>query len=201
MDMTFAFIATNLLLGVGLAMDAFSVSLTNGLNEPKMKFGRMSLIAGCYAFFQIIMPLIGWVCVHTIVTVFSAFQKFIPWIALVLLLYIGGKMLIESIKEIREKKAEDTAEPSEKKLKFSTLIIQGIATAIDALSVGFTISEYKLSMALIAAGIIGIVTFVICMIGLVIGKKVGTKLGAKAGIFGGIVLIAIGIEIFVKGIL
>lgn len=197
---TFMFIITNILLGVGLAMDAFSVSLTNGLNEPKMKFGRMSVIAGCYAFFQIAMPMIGWVCVHTIVTVFGAFQKFIPWIALALLLFIGGKMLIEAIKEIRGA-GENDGDDKKENLSFATLIVQGVATSIDALSVGFTIAEYNLVTAIIAALIIGIVTFGICIVGLIIGKKVGTKLGAKAGILGGVILIAIGIEIFVKGMI
>ena len=129
------FFINSILLGVGLAMDAFSVSLANGLNEPKMKFGRMSMIAGCYAFFQFAMPMIGWICVHTIVVYLEKFDKFVPWIALILLLYIGGKMIIEGIRGDLEEAETD------KKLAFSTLLIQGIATSIDALSVGFTIAE------------------------------------------------------------
>lgn len=194
MDFSFIFFINSILLGVGLAMDAFSVSLANGLNEPEMKSGRMSLIAGVYAFFQFLMPMIGWICVHTIVVYFKKFEIFIPWIALILLLYIGGKMLIEGIK------GNSDDETDSKKLKFSALIIQGIATSIDALSVGFTISEYNLLMAFVASIIIAVVTFGICMAGLFIGKKMGTKLSNKAAILGGCILIFIGIEIFVKGV-
>lgn len=188
------FFINSILLGVGLAMDAFSVSLANGLNEPKMKFGRMSMIAGCYAFFQFAMPMIGWICVHTIVVYLEKFDKFVPWIALILLLYIGGKMIIEGIRGDLEEAEND------KKLAFSTLLIQGLATSIDALSVGFTIADYGTFMAIIASLIIAVVTFGICMAGLKIGKKVGDKFSDKAGIFGGIILVGIGIEIFVKGV-
>lgn len=194
MNFSVSFFINSILLGIGLAMDAFSVSLANGLNEPKMKGGRMSLIAGTYAFFQFLMPVIGWVCVHTVVVYFNKFQKFIPWIALILLLYIGGKMLIEGIK------GDDDSEKKETHLAFSTLIVQGIATSIDALSVGFTISEYSVAEALIASLIIAITTYGICMSGLLIGKKMGTKLSNKAAILGGVILIGIGIEIFVKGV-
>lgn len=189
------FIVNSILLGVGLAMDAFSVSLANGLHEPKMKIGRMNFIAGVYAFFQFAMPMIGWICVHTILNYFKAFEKFIPWIALILLLYIGGKMLLENLL-----KKGDEEEEINKTLSFGVLVIQGIATSIDALSVGFTIADYKLNMALIAGLIIAVVTYGICMGGLKIGKKFGVKFAGKAEIAGGIILILIGIEIFVKGV-
>lgn len=188
------FFVNSILLGVGLAMDAFSVSVANGLKEPKMKAGRMSLIAGVYALFQFAMPMMGWFSVHTIVAYFQTFEKFIPWIALILLLYIGGKMLIEGIK------GEESEDPLNGQLSFFSLIVQGIATSIDALSVGFTIADYKVLMAFIASVIIAVVTFFICIGGLLIGKKVGTKLNSKASILGGLILIGIGIEIFVKGI-
>lgn len=185
------FFINSILLGVGLAMDAFSVSMANGLNEPKMHGRRMAMIAGVYAFFQALMPMAGWVCVHTIVEYFKKFEKFIPWIALALLGYIGGKMLYEGIHGDDEK-TED------KKLGFKLLIIQGIATSIDALSVGFTISEYNWIMALVCALIIAVVTFFICIGGLHIGKKFGTKLAGKASILGGVILIGIGLEIFIS---
>jgi len=188
------FIANSILLGVGLAMDAFSVSLANGLHEPKMKAGRMNLVAGCYAFFQFAMPMIGWICVHTIVERFKVFEKFIPWIALLLLLFIGGKMLYEAIF------AKDEGADDVKSLSFGLLIVQGIATSIDALSVGFTIAEYNFDLALIACLIIAVVTYAICMAGLQIGKKFGVKFAGKAEIAGGIILILIGIEIFVTGV-
>ena len=183
-------------LGVGLAMDAFSVSLANGLSEPEMKRGRMCGIAGVYAFFQFLMPMIGWICVHTVAEHFSAFEKMIPWIALILLLYIGGKMLIEGIVQ----KDEEDEGASQGKLTGKTLFIQGIATSIDALSVGFTIADYGVLRAAAAALIIGGVTFLICVPGLLIGRKVGTKLAGKASILGGCILILIGIKIFIGGL-
>ena len=187
------FFLNSVLLGVGLAMDAFSVSLANGLSNPKMKKKRMALIAGVFGFFQALMPLIGWGCVHTVARQFELFEQMIPWIALILLSYIGGSMLREGL----SKKEED--EESEN-LGVKALLLQGIATSIDALSVGFTISEYDWVMAIVCALIIAIITFVICMAGLGIGKKFGTKLANKATILGGIILIFIGLEIFVTGI-
>ena len=193
MSFSIIFIINSILLGVGLAMDAFSVSLANGLNEPAMKKSRMSLIAGVYAFFQFAMPMIGWICVHTAVEHFKTFNRFVPWISLILLGFIGGKMILEAIRQDDDDTEKNT------KLVFGTLIFQGIATSIDALSVGFTIADYGLLMAFVASLIICVVTFIICMVGLVIGRKAGTHLKAKASVLGGVILIAIGIEIFVKG--
>ena len=173
-------------------MDAFSVSMANGLNEPCMKRGKMLGIAGMFALFQALMPLIGWMCVHTLVEYFSAFEKFIPWIALALLSFIGGKMLIEGIKN-----KDSECACCNKGLGFGALVLQGIATSIDALSVGFTISEYDVVAALLAATIIATVTFFICMGGIAIGRKAGTHLAGKAGILGGAILIFIGLEIFI----
>jgi len=192
MTYDFLFFANALLFGVGLAMDAFSVSMANGLNEPKMPKNRMCLIAGTFAGFQIAMPLLGWLCVHTIAELFQDFQKFIPYIALALLLYIGGKMLIEGI--------QNKAEEEKVAVGLGALMLQGIATSIDALSVGFTISGYTFPGALIESLLIGVVTFIICMAGLWIGKKFGTKLKNKAAILGGVILIAIGLEIFITGV-
>ena len=193
MEWSFIFVFNSIFLGVGLAMDAFSVSLANGLHESGMKTHRMCGIAGIYAFFQFLMPMIGWICVHTIMRAFKAFEKFIPWIALLLLLYIGGSMLKEAFVEEGEEEEPD-------KLSLGTLIVQGIATSIDALSVGFTIANYGLSMAFACALMIAAVTFGICIIGLKMGKKFGTRLSNKAGILGGCILIFIGLEIFIKGI-
>lgn len=194
MNWSFLFFFNSILLGVGLAMDAFSVSMANGLNDPKMSGARMSLIAGTFGAFQFLMPVIGWICVHTIVQYFSLFEAFIPWIALILLCYIGGKMLIEGL---QSKNSEDD-DVSASKLGLGALMIQGIATSIDALSVGFTISDYSAMMAFVASVIIAVVTFAICMLGLVIGKKFGTMLSGKANILGGCILIFIGLEIFIK---
>ena len=193
MEWSLLFFFNSVLLGVGLAMDAFSVSLANGLNEPAMRKKKMCGVAGVFAFFQALMPMVGWICVHTIVQYFKAFEKCIPWIALILLLFIGGKMLIEGIRN------NDT-DDEETKVDLVALLIQGVATSIDALSVGFTIAGYGLLMALVCALIIAVVTFVISMAGLIIGKKFGTKFANRATIFGGVILILIGIEIFVTGV-
>lgn len=193
MEWNALFFVNSVLLGVGLAMDAFSVSLANGLSEPHMERRRMCLIAGVFAFFQAAMPMIGWICVHTLVQYFAAVRKFIPWIALLLLLFIGGKMLLDGIKD-------DGTQTKGQGVGMTALIVQGIATSIDALSVGFTIAEYGFLMALVSALIISAVTFAICMAGLDIGRKVGTVLAGKASILGGVILSFIGIEIFVTGL-
>ena len=194
MQWNFVFFLNSILLGIGLAMDAFSVSLANGLNEPRMRPVKMCGIAGIFAGFQALMPLIGWICIHTVVQYFNAFETLIPWIALALLSFIGIKMILDSIHD------NDSAEESPR-VGIAALLLQGIATSIDALSVGFTIAEYDLSMALACAGIIAAVTFAICMAGLAIGKKAGTRLAGKAGILGGIILIVIGLEIFISSFL
>lgn len=187
------FFLNSILFGIGLAMDAFSVSLANGLNEPEMKKRKMWMIAATFGFFQALMPMIGWICVHTIVQYFTKFESFIPWIALVLLLYIGGKMLLDGIKG-GDSESENTG------VTAGALFVQGIATSIDALSVGFTIAGLNWIMALTESLIIAAVTIIICIGGLYLGRKFGTRLSGKAQILGGVILILIGIEIFIKGV-
>ena len=196
MDWSFSFIFSSLMLGVGLAMDAFSVSLANGLNEPCMKKGRMIAISGTFGFFQALMPFIGWVCVHTVVQYFQSFEKFIPWIALALLCAIGGKMIWDGVHE-----KPGCCEGAAPKLCIATLLLQGVATSIDALSVGFQIASYNLLQAVVCAALIAIVTFAICLGGVIIGRKFGTAFAGKAGIFGGCILVFIGAWIFIKGML
>ncbi len=186
------FYVNSLLFGLGLAMDAFSVSLANGLNEPNMKKGKTCGVAGVFAFYQALMPMIGYILVRTIASYFSFFEKLIPWIALALLGYIGGKMLYEGIKSRNSCSIEKT------ETGFAALMIQGVATSIDALSVGLDMVEYSVFESILCALIIAAVTFVVCMIGLVIGKKVGTCISGWASIFGGAILIFIGLEIFIS---
>ena len=186
------FVFTNIFLGAGLAMDAFSVSVADGLSEKDMKVYKTISIAGTFALFQMFMPLAGWFFVHTLVSVFSIFNVVIPYIALILLGFIGIKMIVDTVKN----KGKD--EEKTESLGIKTLMLQGVATSIDALSVGFTISGYNAFYAFLAALIIGVVTFGICMVGLIIGKKIGSKVSDKAGIVGGVILVLIGIEIFVK---
>ena len=194
MDWNFLFFFNSAMLGVGLAMDAFSVSMANGLHDPTMQPRRMTAIAGVFALFQALMPMLGWICVHTIVQYFQAFERVVPWIALSLLGWIGGKMLLEGLHP-------SGAEEHRADMTLSMLLIQGVATSIDALSVGFTIADYGLPMAVVCALIIAAVTFVICMIGLAVGKKFGTWLSNIATVLGGVILIAIGLEIFLNSIL
>ena len=185
------FVIKSLLLGVGLAMDAFSVSLVSGMSETRMKTGRMCGVAGVFAAFQAMMPMIGWVCVHSLVSYFNAFSPFIPWIAFGLLAFIGGKMLIEGLKPCE-------GECQLTRMSVGMLMLQGVATSIDALSVGFTISDYNLMEALGAVSIIAVVTFIICLGGIFLGKKFGNCLAGKANMLGGLILIGIGCWMLIK---
>lgn len=192
----FRFFFNSITLGAGLAMDAFSVSLANGLGEPKMSPRRALGIAGLFAFFQGLMPLLGWVCVHTVVEKFAIFEKFIPWIALALLGFIGTKMLIEGLRCKCEPEC-DECPCQNKRLGFTALLVQGVATSIDALSVGFTIADYDFLAALVSSLIIAVITLGICLGGIYLGKKFGTAFAGKSSVFGGAILIFIGLEIFI----
>ena len=238
------FILTNILLGIGLAMDAFSVSTVNGLREPEMRTSKKLKIAGTFGWFQFAMPMVGWILVHTLLECFKKFEILIPWIALSLLLFIGGKMIFEIVsenlekKELRREKKDKKEQKEQKKQKKQNdvlesgvlesevlensaaleeadadsnsseargvgkleLFIQGIATSIDALSVGFTIAVYGALSAFSASMIIGVVTFITGVFGIKLGQVAGEKLNDKATVIGGIILICIGIEIFVKGV-
>lgn len=184
------FMITSVLLGTGLAMDAFSVSIANALQDPGMRRRKAWLIAGTFAFFQFLMPMVGWVCVHTISEHFILFQKAVPYIAFGLLGLIGGKMVLEGIRGGGEEEAAVSG---------GTLFIQGIATSIDALSVGFTIASYSAARAFSASVIIAVTTFLICLGGIRIGKYFGMRLAGRATILGGIILIGIGLKILLGG--
>ena len=195
MEWSLIFFLNSIMLGVGLAMDAFSVSLANGLEEPDMRPAKMCGIAAVFGIFQALMPLAGWTCVHTVVKIFNSFSSIVPWLALILLGYIGVKMLLEGIKN-----KNGSGDQPQKKLTVSILFFQGIATSIDALSVGFTIADYGILMAILCSLIIAVVTFIICMAGLELGKRFGVALSDKASVLGGVILIVIGVEIFITGI-
>ena len=187
-------ILNSIFLGFGLALDAFSVSVADAMANPGMKKRRKFSIALTFAIFQMLMPLSGWFCVRTIAEIFSLVQKAIPYIAFILLAYIGLKMVIES------RKGEEEKDEGAAVLTFATLMVQGIATSIDALSVGFAIADYSSLEALTSTLIIGATTFIICIFGLEVGKKVGKAFSDKATLFGGCILIIIGLEIFIKGV-
>lgn len=188
-----AFILNSVLLGVALAMDAFSVSMANGLSMPGMSRRLRVAIPLTFAFFQFLMPMIGWLCVRTVAETFMAFQRAIPWIALGLLSFIGVKMLSEGIRGVTLPEGSAALGPG-------LLAMQGLATSIDALSVGFTIAEYHAAMAFAASAIIAAVTYVICAFGLRIGRRFASILAGRASILGGLILIGIGLEIFIQGL-
>ena len=193
MNFDFLFFFNSILLGIGLAADAFTVSLADGLTEPCMCKKKSVKIAGTFGICQGLMPLIGWICVHTIIEVFNGFSALIPWIALGLLSFIGGKMIYEG-------RHDDCEECTGTELTTKAIILQGVATSIDALSVGFTIAHHSFIEALASVLIIGVITFALCLGGLYIGKTFGNKIAGKATVFGGIILICIGIEIFVSSL-
>lgn len=192
MNWSAMFFVNSILFGVGLAMDAFSVSIANGLNEPRMRKEKMIKVAGVFAAFQGLMPIAGWVIVTAGVQYFKVLEKAIPWMAFILLALIGGKMIVEGIKNDMDEVVE---------VGKMALFVQGIATSIDALSVGLTTMGYRFEQAFVNALIISIVTFIICVFGLKVGKKFGMIFASKATVFGGLILIFIGLEVFVKGVI
>ncbi len=194
------FLLRSILLGVALAMDAFSVSVTNGLRQPHMKRGRMCLIAGCYALFQFIMPLCGYLVVHTIVEYFSFLQRAAEITGFAVLVILGIKMIREGLedwnrsgKEADEEKTENE-DTSGNVLTVPTLLLQGVATSLDALSAGFAIASYTPAEGVLSSVIIMAVTFLLCMVGLRLGKKLGEYLSGASSILGGVILIVIGIK-------
>lgn len=196
---TLIWILTAIGLGAGLAMDACAVSMSNGLAEPKMKLGKIFTIAGFFGVFQIIMPIFGYLAVTVLSSTLGEnftriFGYLVPWIALTLLLILGIKMIVEGIKEGKDSNKEN--EESVKKLTIGGLFVQAIATSIDALSVGVIYGNVIPLEAYTTFLIIGIVTFGISVAAVFIGKKFGTIFSNKATIAGGIILCAIGLEIF-----
>lgn len=177
-------IITSIFLGLGLAADACAISMTDGMNEPKIKFDKMFLISLSFGLFQALMPFISYLVGSKTLT---KIEWIIPWVALTLLSFLGIKMILES----RKSEEQDT-----KKLTFSVIMLQSIATSIDALTVGFSISNYKLIEAIITVLIIMFMTTFLCVIAFYLGKKFGTKFGKTATLIGGIIILLIGIEIF-----
>lgn len=189
----------SLMIGVGLAMDASCVSMTNGLSEKNMKWTKILFTALLFGIFQMLMPVIGYFAGGLLS---KYIDKFIPIIALILLSVIGSKMIIETLRERKKLKAiaqeEQTEEIGIRKIKISELFVQAIATSIDALSVGIIFVEKSISFAMISFAMFGIVTIILCIVAVFIGKKFGLILKDKANIIGGLILIAIGLKIFIE---
>ena len=174
------------LIGIGLAMDAFAVSVCKGLSMNKFKADKVIIIGLYFGIFQAVMPLIGYL-------LGSTFQEFISsidhWIAFVLLAFIGFNMIKESLSK-KEDKMDDSVD-------IKTMVVLAIATSIDALAVGITFAflEVNIIMSMI---VIGLITFLLCIIGVIIGNKYGSKFEDKAQIISGVVLIIIGLKILIE---
>ena len=179
-----------LLTAIGLSMDAFAVSVCKGLGMRKMRYGQALVIGLYFGVFQALMPLLGWL----LGTSFSRYiQAFDHWIAFVLLVFLGGKMIIEAVR------AEEDAEPSNP-FALGTLFVMAIATSIDALATGIVFRSFSFSTGklLLAVGFIGSVTFILTLLGALGGKKLGEKFRKHAEIIGGIVLVCIGAKILIE---
>ncbi|MCD8329831.1 MAG: manganese efflux pump MntP family protein [Lachnospiraceae bacterium] len=192
MNESFLFLLHSLLLGTGLAMDAFSVSLADGLREPRMERRKTFFIAGLFAGFQFLMPLIGWVCLHTILEMFRIFAIWIPRLAPFLLLCLGADM-------IHEKNSCETLSPLQADLR--QILTQGAATSVDALSAGFTLADCEFPAAMTCCLIIAGITFFLCLSGLQLGRRFRTKLSGHASLLGGAILIFLGVRLFLEAIL
>ncbi len=178
------------LLGLGLAVDAFLIALANGLNYPDLRRLMTVIIAALFSVFQIIMPMLGWLCIHTVSVEFAYFDEVLSWIAFAVMMLIGIKMIADGIKRRPLKQSEQA-------INIGAVIVQCFATSFDSLAVGFAIADYTLFSAFICSLIIASVTFVMFFAGFSLGKRCGMKFADKASIIGGIVFIGIGIEIFV----
>ena len=204
------------LTGFSLAMDAFAVSMCKGVEMKKFIFRYALLIAGSFALFQMLMPLIGWGVVTLLRGAIEGgtangveiIQKSDHWIAFILLGFLGVKMIADSIKPWYKKRRaikrgeeyeeETPAADAPVKLGVKTLLVMSVATSIDALAVGVTFGLLESINIWIAIGIIGAITLVLCLIGVVIGIKVGAKFQHKAEFLGGLVLIALGLKILIE---
>lgn len=194
-----------LLVGVVLSLDAFTVGITNGISESGMKFKKTVLIALFYGVFQFFMPIVGYFAG----SVLSEFiEKVAHWVSFLLLLLIGGKMIVDSVKDMLESdKSDGGEEKKERELSVGKLTVQAVATSIDALAIGITMLACEVSGELFAnvwidSAIIGVITFVLCLIAVNLGKFAGSKIKVPAAsqIIGGAVLVLLGVKILLQGL-
>lgn len=181
------FIVHSVFLGVGLAADAFSVSVANGINYPKLKVSKVTKIAGMYAVFQALMPMTGWFLTHTIMNYFRTFQHILPKVSKLFLLYLGFKMILDS------RKSQDLEDEVDG-LSNKELLVQAVATSIDALLVGFAIASYNVVGALVCSLLVAGVTFILCLFGVHFGKELGLRLAGRTSILSGVILIVIALK-------
>ena len=175
-----------LLIGIGLAMDAFAVSICKGLSMEKMNWKNVVIIALYFGVFQALMPLIGYFLGMTFESIVTTFDH---WVAFALLTLIGGGMIKESFDDEDDKKND--------KVDFKTMVVLAIATSIDALAIGITFAFFDVNIVL-AVSIIGIITFIISVLGVKIGNRFGDKYQNKAQLMGGIILVLLGFKILLE---
>ena len=202
-----------ILIGIALSMDAVAVGMTNGMTEPKMAIRKMFLIAFAFGAFQFLMPVLGYYCSYA----FAEFvSKIAPWLSFVLLGFLGGKMIFDFFKELRAEKREQSesagSEPSAEseeaakrpaKLGLGKLLVQAVATSIDALAVGVTLLAAETQKGLpfhvlLCALVIGVITFSLSLGAVFAGKRVGNRFADKAALVGGLILVGIGLKILIE---
>lgn len=198
-----------ILLAFALSMDAMAVGMTNGMTEPKMPLKKVLLVGAFFGVFQAVMPLTGYFLTKIVTGAFlGAFERASAWVSFMLLALIGGKMIFDCVKEMREKRrgdAEKSVTASE--LSVGKLALQAVATSVDALAIGVTLQMAELSVEGLfppvgwSVVIIGAITFGLSVLAVYIGKLIGDKLADKAELVGGIVLVAIGVKLLFEGIL
>lgn len=203
--MLWGIIASVILSGISLAMDAFAVSICDGMVYRNLTKGKAVVMPTVFGLFQAVMPIIGFY-IGMAFNQIDAFDAVDHWIAFALLFIIGGKMIYDGIKELRAKEEELKI----KQFSLPEVLVQGVATSIDALFVGFSLNAMLEGVsnvqawAWISVGIIGVITFIISLIGVIIGVKVGQLFRKKASIaeiIGGLVLIGIALKILIEGLL
>ncbi len=185
-------IFTLFMLAVGLSMDAFAVSISNGMSYVRYHAKQVVMAACAFGIFQGLMPAIGFLGGRAFADLITAVDH---WLALILLGFIGGKMVIESIEELRN--PSDEPKETGKTFTMKLLIMQAVATSIDALAVGISLAALNVNI-LYAAGFITAVTTIVCLFGGALGKKFGELLSTKATLAGGLILVAIGLKIFIE---
>ncbi len=178
---------TIFVIALGLSFDSFAVSITSGLSIPHISFFRAVRLALVFAFFQALMPLVGWLLESSVRSIIEPVDH---WVAFGLLAVIGGKMIFENLRSHEERQIIDP-------LKLRTAIVLGFATSIDALAVGFSFS-LLVEKIIVAVVLVGAVTFIASMTGIFIGKKTGSGINKYAEILGGVILISIGIKILIE---
>lgn len=185
---------TLFLMALGLSMDAFAVSISNAMCYSDLSRRQTLAASASFGVFQGVMPIIGYFAGRLLHEWIEAVDH---WVALALLGFIGGKMLVEGIRDMRRK-----AEVCETKQRYSVkgMLLQAVATSIDALAVGISLATLSTGILAPAAFIAGI-TFIVCLIGAELGRQFGKLLGDWAQVIGGLILIGIGLKIFIEHML